>query len=759
MAVSTGGDEHGTGARRAHDPAGGGDRRGGVPGLPPVRAAARARRRGRLPGQLPHRVPANVVHLLEHPGFRLLRCDVTDYVHVPGTGRPGAALRLAGQPARLPADADRDAQGRHRSAPCTRSGWRKEKGARFVLASTSEVYGDPLVHPQTERRTGATSTRSGRAGSTTRPSGSRGDHDGVPHVARASTPASCGSSTPTGRGCARTTAARSPRSSARRWPASRSRWPATARQTRSICYVDDTVDGHPGGMACVRPRRAGEHRQPRRAVDAASWPSWIIELTGSSSPIEFIDLPVDDPKVRRPDTTRAEQLLGWRPQVELGGRAAAHGGLVRGLGRCTGGAGGLTLIALCAPSMGAAVTGGRAHPGPREQRASMGRHVDTSSPARRAVTPRLPGRGRRRPPRRRRCGGLAGRRQPRSMAGAAPPGLSQHRHRPGHRRPRAGACRGKLLGRSAAGSDGCLRPRAVVTAQQPLQTVGQPRRAARAGALPAGVGARQLDVAGAGGRRTRRSAVGPRRRSPVVLATSRAAADQLRLDDHAADLGPGARQGTPPLAVPDLAASAEGLAALGAVRASLGGGADADNAVVQAVLAAGRAGRSPRPPTRCAARARRRRRPARAGERAGGVARRPRRGRRLAGRGLPERRARPSLDYPVLRVGRASGDPRRAVDAVVGALTSPDRARPRSAPPGSATPPASPPTGAGRRRGAGHRPGAAAAGRPRTVQALLQPADQPGQAVPAAHRHRRLDLDGRARSGQRHPGDASPATR
>jgi len=42
---------------------------------------------------------------------------------------------------------------------------------------------------------------------------------------------------------------------------------------------------------------------------------WIVELTGSSSPIEYIDLPVDDPKVRRPDTTRAEELLGWRPQV------------------------------------------------------------------------------------------------------------------------------------------------------------------------------------------------------------------------------------------------------------------------------------------------------------------------------------------------------------------------------------------------------------------------------------------------------------
>ena len=57
---------------------------------------------------------------------------------------------------------------------------------------------------------------------------------------------------------------------------------------------------------------------------------WFVELAGSGSPIEFIDLPVDDPKVRRPDTTRAEQLLGWRSAVQLGGGPAAHGALVRG---------------------------------------------------------------------------------------------------------------------------------------------------------------------------------------------------------------------------------------------------------------------------------------------------------------------------------------------------------------------------------------------------------------------------------------------
>jgi dTDP-glucose 4,6-dehydratase len=84
-------------------------------------------------------------------------------------------------------------------------------------------------------------------------------------------------------------------------------------QTRSICYVDDTVRGilamafsaEPGPVNIGNP---DELTMLRLA-------EWIVELTGSSSDISFIDLPVDDPKVRRPDTTRAEELLGWRPTV------------------------------------------------------------------------------------------------------------------------------------------------------------------------------------------------------------------------------------------------------------------------------------------------------------------------------------------------------------------------------------------------------------------------------------------------------------
>jgi dTDP-glucose 4,6-dehydratase len=87
-------------------------------------------------------------------------------------------------------------------------------------------------------------------------------------------------------------------------------------QTRSICYVDDTAHGvlamafssHAGPVNIGNPDELSMLRLAQ----------WIAELTGSESAVEFIDLPVDDPKVRRPDTTRAEQLLGWRPTVPSG---------------------------------------------------------------------------------------------------------------------------------------------------------------------------------------------------------------------------------------------------------------------------------------------------------------------------------------------------------------------------------------------------------------------------------------------------------
>ncbi|WP_324275718.1 NAD-dependent epimerase/dehydratase family protein [Blastococcus brunescens] len=187
-----------------------------------------------------------------------------------------------------------------------------EKGARYVLASTSEVYGDPLEHPQREEYWGNVN-----------PVGPRGVYDEAKRFGEALTTA-YRTSKGTDTGIVRIFNTYGPRMRAddgRAIPAfvgqaldGRSLTVAgDGSQTRSICYVDDTVrgilamafSGHPGPVNIGNPDELSMLRLAR----------WIAELTGSESPIEFIDLPVDDPKVRRPDTTRAETLLGWRPTV------------------------------------------------------------------------------------------------------------------------------------------------------------------------------------------------------------------------------------------------------------------------------------------------------------------------------------------------------------------------------------------------------------------------------------------------------------
>jgi dTDP-glucose 4,6-dehydratase len=163
--------------------------------------------------------PDNLAHLQGHPRMRIIRCDLTDFVHVPG---PVDLVLHFASPAspidylRLPLDTLKvGSLGTLHSL-----GLAAEKGARFLLASTSEVYGDPLVHPQP-----------GSYWGNVNPVGPRGVYDEAkrsprrspPPTARArtSTPPSSGSSTPTARGCAPTTGGRSPPSSARRCGTSR----------------------------------------------------------------------------------------------------------------------------------------------------------------------------------------------------------------------------------------------------------------------------------------------------------------------------------------------------------------------------------------------------------------------------------------------------------------------------------------------------------------------------------------------------------
>src|SRR3569833_952158 len=187
-----------------------------------------------------------------------------------------------------------------------------EMGARDAPASTSEVYGDPLQHPQAEDYWGNVN-----------PVGPRGVYDEAKRFSEAMTTAyrtSKGADT----GIVRFFFSYGPcmrSDDGRAIPAfigqALSGRPLTVAgdgsQTRSICYVDDTVRG---ALAMAVSTETGPINigNPDE-LSMLRLAEWITELTGSSSSIEFIDLPVDDPKVRRPDTTRAAHLLGWQPTV------------------------------------------------------------------------------------------------------------------------------------------------------------------------------------------------------------------------------------------------------------------------------------------------------------------------------------------------------------------------------------------------------------------------------------------------------------
>jgi dTDP-glucose 4,6-dehydratase len=255
--------------------------------------------------------PSNVQHLTERPGFRLVRADVTDYVHVPGPvdyvlhfASPASPIDYA----ELPIHTMKVGS----IGTLHTLGLAKEKGARFLLASTSETYGDPLIHPQPESYWGNVN-----------PVGPRGVYDEAKRFSEALTTAyrtSQGTDTAIVR-IFNTYGPRMRPNDGRAIPAfvgqALAGEPLTVAgdgsQTRSICYVDDTVRGilalafstEKGPMNIGNPDELSMLELAR----------WIVELTGSQSEIGFIDLPVDDPKVRRPDTTRAEELLAWRPSV------------------------------------------------------------------------------------------------------------------------------------------------------------------------------------------------------------------------------------------------------------------------------------------------------------------------------------------------------------------------------------------------------------------------------------------------------------
>jgi dTDP-glucose 4,6-dehydratase len=193
-------------------------------------------------------------------------------------------------------------------------GLAKWKRARFLLASTSEVYGDPLIHPQPETYWGNVN-----------PIGPRGVYDEAKRYAEALTMAyhrQQGVDTCVVR-IFNTYGPRMRPHDGRAIPTfvrqALANEPLTVfgdgSQTRSFCYVDDLIRG------LMLLAKSGEHL-PVNIGNPSEYTllelaQKVVEVTGATSEIVFEALPVDDPKVRQPDITRARQLLGWEPQVSL----------------------------------------------------------------------------------------------------------------------------------------------------------------------------------------------------------------------------------------------------------------------------------------------------------------------------------------------------------------------------------------------------------------------------------------------------------
>ena len=257
--------------------------------------------------------PDNVRDLLTRPDFEFRKANVNEKVVVDGDVR--YVLHFA-SPASPP---QYDANPIHTLKVGTLGtmnmlGLARAKGATFLLASTSEVYGDPLVHPQPETYWGNVN-----------PIGPRGCYDEAKRCAEAFAMAyhkAHGVDTRIVR-IFNTHGPRMQVLDGRAVPnfmaqAIRGE-PLTVygdgSQTRSLCYVSDLVRG-----VLVALERADElpvNLGNPEEVTVLELAQTIVRLAGSDSKIEFRDLPIDDPKQRRPDITRARSILGWEPKVAL----------------------------------------------------------------------------------------------------------------------------------------------------------------------------------------------------------------------------------------------------------------------------------------------------------------------------------------------------------------------------------------------------------------------------------------------------------
>jgi len=255
----------------------------------------------------------NIEHLAGNPDFQFIRHNVSEYIFVPGPvdyvfhfASPASPIDYLEHP--IPT-LKVGALGTHNTL-----GLAKDKGATFLLASTSECYGDPLVHPQSEDYWGHVN-----------PIGPRGVYDEAKRFAEAMTMAYHrfhGMDTKIVR-IFNTYGPRMRLRDGRVVPAFISQAlnnePLTVfgdgSQTRSFCYVSDLIDG-------IFRLALSNYHEPVNIGNPAEmtildFARKILALTGSSAQISFKPLPIDDPRVRQPDISRAKRLLGWQPKVDF----------------------------------------------------------------------------------------------------------------------------------------------------------------------------------------------------------------------------------------------------------------------------------------------------------------------------------------------------------------------------------------------------------------------------------------------------------
>lgn len=256
---------------------------------------------------------ANIEHLAGKPNFKFIKHDVTEFIYLPGPvdfifhfaspASPIDYLELPIQTLKV------GALGTHKALGLARA-----KKARFLLASTSEVYGDPLVHPQPESYWGNVN-----------PIGPRGVYDEAKRFAEAMTMAYHrvhGVDTKIVR-IFNTYGPRMRPNDGRVVPAFIAQAlkgePMTVfgdgKQTRSFCYVSDLIEG-------IYRLQMSEGHDPvnignPREMSVVEFAEKIRDLCGSQSTIVHKPLPVDDPKIRQPNISKARSLLGWEPKMDL----------------------------------------------------------------------------------------------------------------------------------------------------------------------------------------------------------------------------------------------------------------------------------------------------------------------------------------------------------------------------------------------------------------------------------------------------------